>query len=151
MYKVFDSRDREALQNPDNGALGVGGTGTKSYTPRRRYAMSDHEKYEQVGKLAEEVGHLKGKLNQVNEKLTRAYWAYQRMAQSQSPNNWDVTGETLLVPSNVGGGYNPGGPADLNALLDARELTAILQERKTLQAELDKASERLRGLAPNLL
>jgi hypothetical protein len=34
--------------------------------------MSEHEKQQQIGKLAEEVSHVKGQLNQLNEKLHRA-------------------------------------------------------------------------------
>lgn len=122
----------------------------EAYTPRRRYVMSEKEKYEQVGKLAEEVGHLKGKINELNERLMRAFQAYTRMTQSQGPNAWSVNGDNLQIPTNMGG-YNPNSPVDFGALLDARELKAILQERQTLQAELNKATERLKGLAPNLL
>jgi hypothetical protein len=121
----------------------------KSYTPPGRYVMSEHEKYEQVGRLAEEVGHLKGKLNEINEKLMRAFDAYSRMAQSQTPQNWSVQQDALSVVA-VSPSYGAQ-PADLSALMNQRELVAILQERQTLTLELQKATDRLKGLAPNLL
>lgn len=42
------------------------------------YCMSEHEKFEQVGLLAEEYSKLKGELNHVDEKMARTQRAYPR-------------------------------------------------------------------------
>jgi len=44
------------------------------------FCMSEHEKYEQVGRLAEEYSEVKGKLNHIQEKLMRSQQVYQQLA-----------------------------------------------------------------------
>jgi len=78
-----------------------------------------------VGRVAEEVSHLKGELNHINEKLQRAYAAYSRMTQGQNVQNWSVQNGKLVVP---GAPYNQP-PADLDALLDAHQLKEILEKK----------------------
>lgn len=108
--------------------------------------MSDQEKYEQVGKLAEEVSRFRGELNHTNEKLLRAYGAYQRMGQSQGPNTWTVQNGKIEVTAP----YTQPQPADLLGLLSAHELTEILEHRQKLTGEMNAVLERLKKLAPNL-
>ena len=111
--------------------------------------MSDDEKLEQIGRLAKEVGHLKGEINHVNEKLSRAFFAYNRMSQSPMTNNWNVSDGQLNIPSQSGQ-YQPQG-AELDGLLNKHQLIEVLEHRQKLASELDEKSQRLKGLAPNLL
>jgi hypothetical protein len=110
--------------------------------------MSEHEKYEQVGRLAEEVSRLKGELNQITEKLNRAFFAYNRMTQSGMINNWSTINGQLNIPH---GGQYPSNGAELEALLNKHQLVEVLEHKQRLTSELNAAAERLKGLAPHLL
>jgi hypothetical protein len=116
------------------------------YNAHGGWFMGDNEKFEQVGRLAEEVSRLKGELNHVNEKLSRAFAAYQRMVQGQSPMNWNVQRGEIIVPAP----YQQQPPADFAALLNKHELVEILEHKQKLAGELSAATERLKGLAPHL-
>jgi hypothetical protein len=115
------------------------------YTAHGGFYMSEHEKFEQVGRLAEEVSRLKGELNHVNEKLGRAYSAYQQMTQS-IPNMWNVVNGSVIVPTP----QRPQSNVDADALLNKHQLIEILEHRQKLTSELTGALERLKGLAPHL-
>jgi hypothetical protein len=121
--------------------------GQAEYTVHRGYVMSEHEKYEQVGRLAEEVGKLKGELNHVNEKLARASTAYNRLGQSTGGwTGWSVNNKTLLIPApSYGGPMN-----DFSGLLNEHQLIEVLEHKQKLTVELNTATERLKGLAPHL-
>lgn len=108
--------------------------------------MSEHEKFEQVGRLTEEVSQLKGQLNQINEKLLRAYSAYMRLGQSNGPNNWTLEQGEIKAPSSQPGSK----PPDFSALLNHRELIEVLEHRKKVIDELKVATERLTKLAPHI-
>lgn len=110
--------------------------------------MSDHEKYEQVGRVAEEVSHLKGELNHINEKLNRAFQAYLRMTQGQMPGNWSAHDGKIIVQMTA---YQSGQMAEPEWLLGFHELREVLEKRQKLTGELQSATDRLRGLAPHLL
>lgn len=118
--------------------------------------MSDQEKYEQVGRLAEEVSKLRGDLNHVNEKLNRAFFAYSKMGNSSNPANWTLKGDgqnqsiQLVVTTNYSNSQQIQN-ADLSALLNQHEIIKLLEQRDKLTKELNSTTERLRGLAPNLL
>ena len=107
--------------------------------------MSEHEKFEQVGRLAEEVNRLKGELAHLNEKTTRAFSIYQRMSQTQ-PQLWTASGGQLQIPQTSTGMKN----TDFDALLNKHELIQVLEHREKLKKELASATERLHGLAPHL-
>ena len=111
------------------------------------FCMTEHEKYEQVGRLAEEVSHLKGELNHINEKLNQAYYAYQAMVQGQNFNAWSVKDGKLIIPMRQP--QMP--PVNLEALLSTRELVDVLEKKQHLTTELEATSKRLRDLAPHLL
>lgn len=110
--------------------------------------MSEHEKLEQIGRLAEEVSRIKGELNQVSEKINRASAAYIRLAQSPMAVNWSVqNGQLHIPPAN----QYPAQNADFDALLNKHQLIEVIEHRQRLTQELNAASQRLRGLAPHLL
>ncbi len=116
---------------------------------RNIFCMSDNEKFEQVGRLAEEVSRLKGELNHINEKLTRAFFAYQFLTQGQSPGNWRVDNGKVVAPA---AGRNQSQPLpQLEALLNEHELIEVIEKRQKLTLELQGATDRLKGLAPHLL
>ena len=110
--------------------------------------MSEQEKFEQVGRLAEEVSRLKGEINHINEKLFKVFSAAQRLAQSTGPNYWSVSGDTLIIPTNTNYGNQT---TDFSGLISKHELIEVLEHKQKLTAELSTATERLRGLAPHLL
>jgi hypothetical protein len=113
------------------------------------FCMTEHEKLQQIGGVAEEVSELKAGLNHITEKLTRAFTAYQLLTQGQSPNNWRVEGGKVIVPSMAG--RAPGQPTQLEALLNEHELIEVLEKRQRITEELNAATARLRGLVPHLL
>jgi chemotaxis protein histidine kinase CheA len=109
--------------------------------------MSEHEKLEQVGRLTEEVSHLRGQLNQINEKLARAYGGYMRLGQSTGPNYWTLEQGEIKAPSS----QHPGNkPPDFTGLLSHHDLIEVLEHRKKLTDELKEASDRLTKLAPHI-
>ena len=109
--------------------------------------MSEHEKREQIGHLAEEVSNLKGQINHISEKLQRTSFAYMRMSNSQGPHTWSFQNGALQIPSSAQSGVQN---ADLAALLNKAELTEILEHKHKLTTELNEKLERLKGLAPHL-
>jgi hypothetical protein len=120
------------------------------YDARGGWHMTEHEKFEQVGRLAEEVSRLKGEVNHINEKLTHAFQAYQVMIQGSNPANWKVENGKLIVSPQPG---RPIGQPSVNlgALLGEHELIEVLEKRQNLTTELNHATTRLRSLAPHLL
>jgi hypothetical protein len=113
--------------------------------------MSEHEKYEQVGRLAEEVSHAKGKLAHVNEKLNRAQLSYAYAGHQQVFPLLKTNGGSLVVPNvqNFRPGTQP--PNTLEGLLSHHELIQVLEEKERLTAELAGLTARLKELAPHLL
>lgn len=122
-------------------------TGQAEYTVRRGYVMSEHEKFEQVGRLAEEVSHIKGDLNQIIEKLQRAFLAYVRLSQSGSFQNWKALDGKLHIPAT---NQYPQQNTDFGGLLNEHQLIEVLEHKQKLERELNAALERLKGLAPHL-
>jgi len=111
--------------------------------------MSEHEKYEQVGRLAEEVSEVKGKLAHVNEKLTRAQADYQFLANLNVFQQLKVQDGQLIVPNAPTSGQ--GQPRTLNGLLSTHDLMRVLEERDRLTGEFNALAARLKTLAPHLL
>lgn len=111
------------------------------------FCMTEHEKREQIGMLAEEVSRIKGELNHINEKLTKALAAYQAMAGPRNINNWVVQNDKVVVVPQA----QPSPNIDLGALLNVHELKEVLEHKEHLTSELKIATDRLRGLAPHLL
>jgi hypothetical protein len=109
------------------------------------FCMSEQEKYEQVGRLAEEYSHLRGQLNHVSEKLSRAHAAYQFAAASFQ--------NLRLIDGKIAGPSNPQqrGTPDLSDLCNFQQLTELFEERDKLNRELADKSTRLKALAPHLL
>jgi hypothetical protein len=107
--------------------------------------MSEQEKREQIGKLAEEYSEVKGKLIQLGEKLSKAHSDYQLLGQAQNFNNLRVDGEKLVFQA------APSSQRALENLLNSSQLIELLTERDRLNGELKEISERLKALAPHLL
>jgi hypothetical protein len=116
---------------------------------RKMYCMSEHEKYEQVGRLAEEYSELKGHLAHVQEKLSLAQQDY--VAASQGPQG--VTGLRVMNGKLVAGPSPQSGnrQRDLEHLLNSHQLIEVLEERNRLQKEIAEKAARLKALAPHLL
>ena len=110
------------------------------------YAMTEHEKDEQIARLVEEVSRLRGELNHINEKLNQAYLAYSAVSQGQTANSWSVKDGKLVVP--VRQPQMP--PVKLEALLNYHQLVEVLDGKQRLTSELSEATKRLSGLAPHL-
>lgn len=108
--------------------------------------MSEHEKYEQVGRLAEEVSHAKGKLAHVNEKLSRAQRDYFFAGNSQIFQQLAIQEGKLVTPNPHRVQPHP----TLDGLLSTHELIEVLEEKQRLTSELDGLVARLKGLAPHL-
>jgi hypothetical protein len=109
--------------------------------------MGEHEKYEQVGRLAEEVSHVKGKLGHVNEKGKRAQGDYGYAANMLVFPQLRTHGGKLIVPQ-----INPGTPVKtLEGLLNFHELTSVIEEKERLTVELGGLTAPLKELAPHLL
>ena len=109
------------------------------------FCMSEQEKYVQVGRLAEEYGHIKGKLSHVQEKLNRAGIAYTTVTQN-FPNLTVVAGR-LHKPNSP----YPSSQDALDHLLSSSELVDVLEEKNRLSKELSQAADRLKAVAPHLL
>ncbi len=109
--------------------------------------MSEHEKYEQVGRVAEEYSKVKGELNHVTEKLSRAGQAYQQVGPTTI--HLVFQGEKLFAPPLAP--YRNPGPPDYGALLNEAELKHAVHEKTRLTAELAELRGRLTSLAPHLL
>jgi len=110
--------------------------------------MSEHEKFEQVGRLAEEYSRLKGELNHVTEKINHARAAYQGTSQAMSNNAIAVGDNGVLFTRPTGYG---GPPVNLHALLGFHELEAVYVEQARLTKELEETRLRLHALAPHLV
>jgi hypothetical protein len=110
--------------------------------------MSEHEKFEQVGRLAEEYSKLKGELNHVDQKAANCHRAYQ-FAASAFP-YITVQNDQLFVNPQATRNFQPQ-VADLPALLGAHQLLELLKERDRLRAELQETGDRLKALAPHLI
>jgi hypothetical protein len=109
--------------------------------------MSEQEKREQIGKLAEEYSEVKGKLIQLGEKLSKAHSDYQLLGQAQNFNNLRIDGGKLVFQA------APSSPNQrvLDNLLNSNQLIELLTEKDRLNGELKEISERLKALAPHLL
>jgi hypothetical protein len=106
--------------------------------------MSEHEKFEQVGRLAEEYSHLKGQLNHVTEKVTRTQHAYTYIGQNFQ--SLQLVNDKLVMTNQ---GY--GSPASPDVLLGHHELLEAFRERARLTEEVNEVAGRLKALAPHLL
>jgi hypothetical protein len=113
---------------------------------RSMFCMTEHEKYEQVGRLAEEYSQLKGELNHVQEKLNRAQGAY-IFAGQQFVNLRIIEGR---LGTNQGVQQQPQ-QKSLEDLLSHHELKEAFERRDHLAREVAEKTTRLRALAPHLL
>jgi hypothetical protein len=111
--------------------------------------MSEQEKYEQVGRLAEEVSHIKGKLAHLNEKLTRAQMGYQFLGNPGMFSQLRVEDGKLALPPNYVQRNQQ--QNQLDGLLSTHELIQVLEEKERLTAEFNDVAARLKTLAPHLL
>ena len=114
------------------------------------FCMSENEKAEQIGKLAEEYSAARGHLNHVQERLTRFWSEIVPLANQQ-------IFQTLRVDDGVIK-FNPAPPyqrqtahSSLEGLLDHKQLKEVLEEKQRLAEEISKLAERLKALAPHLL
>ncbi len=116
---------------------------------RNMFCMSENEKYEQVGRLAEEYSELKGHLAHLQEKLNLAQQDYVAAAQGpQGVNGLRVMdGKLIAGPSPHTGNRQ----RDLEHLLDTHQLTELIEEKNRLLKEIAEKGERLKALAPHLL
>ena len=94
------------------------------------FCMTENEKAEQIGKLAEEYSHARGKLNHVQEKLNRMQSDMQALNNPQAFQSLRVENGEIK--------YNPF-PAQYNqpvskleGLLDHKQLFEILEEKQRL-------------------
>jgi len=105
--------------------------------------MNEHEKYEQVGRAAEEYARLKGELSRVTEKLLRLQKDYQLLGQMLG-SVYAEDGKLVLPPQ-----Y--GGTRSLDHIPGASQLAGIVAEKDRIARELGEARARLSALAPHLL
>jgi len=110
------------------------------------FCMSETEKYEQVGRLAEEYSKLRGELNHVNEKLTRTQQDYQQLSNPNTFNNLRIANGALILQLAANQLSR-----NVDGLLGADELKHFIAERDRLNKKLAEVRERLMGLAPHLL
>ena len=108
------------------------------------FCMSETEKLEQIGRLAEEYSKLKGELNHVTEKCTKAAQAYSFAAQQFQ--TFVAVGDKVMSRSQPGTQL-----AVLDSLLNQHQLVEVLNERERLTKEVKETGDRLRALAPHLL
>ena len=113
---------------------------------RNMFCMSETEKYEQVGRLAEEYSKLRGELNHVNEKLTRTQQDYQQLSNPNTFNNLRIANGALILQLAANQLSR-----NVDGLLGADELKHFIAERDRLNKKLAEVRERLMGLAPHLL
>jgi hypothetical protein len=112
------------------------------------FCMSEHEKREQIGKLAEEYSELKGKLGHVQERLLRSQQAYLMVGNQNAFANLKVQDGKLLTTGNPS---NPAMVRPVEGLLGEQQLIEILEERNKLTFELAELAVRLKALTPHLL
>lgn len=110
------------------------------------FCMTEQEKYEQVGRLAEEYSHLKGQLNHVSEKISRAHAAFNFAGQNFA--NLRIM-DGRLTTANAP--QYPQGQKSLEDLLSYHELAEALKHRDELAREVTEKATSLRALAPHLL
>jgi len=108
--------------------------------------MSDDEKFAQIGRAAEDYSSLKGQVNQVRERIGHALSDYQLVVQVFQ--NLRAESGKLVFPHAAHMGNQP---RSLDGLLNASELTELLNEQERLSNELNTAAVKLRGLTPNIL
>jgi hypothetical protein len=111
--------------------------------------MTEHENAEQIGRLAEEYSHTRGKLNHVSEKLNHFYISCQAIGNQQVFQILRVENGKLLFNSPPG--YPPNQVKNLEGLLNHSQLIEVIEEKQRLANELESLAERLRALAPHLL
>lgn len=108
--------------------------------------MSENEKLEQIGRLAEEYSHLKGQLNHVVEKLNHAQACYQVLSNPGTFQGLRAQNGKLIIPQQYG---VP--PKDMGGLLNHSQLVEVLEEKERLSKEIQAVTERLRAVAPHLV
>jgi hypothetical protein len=96
------------------------------------FCMSEHEKREQIGLLAEEYSEAKGKLNHIQERMNRGQHAYSLLSNPATFNSLQVVDGVIrvAVPS------NPRSQQPVEGLLGHHELVELLEERARLTSEL---------------
>lgn len=110
------------------------------------FVMSEQEKYEQVGRLAEEYSQLKGELNHVNEKVAQARAAYQVVSNAFASDAIKVhDGKLYNAPR---GAIIQRNTPEITGMLSTRELIEALEHVDRVNEELQEKAQRLRSLAP---
>jgi hypothetical protein len=109
------------------------------------FCMTEHEKDQQIGKLAEEYSDARGKLNHVTEKLARFQSACQIIVNPQSFQSLRVEEGKLVFNKPP---TQPTG--NLDGLLDHSQLKEVIEEKQRLAGEVQRLRQRLVGLTPHL-
>jgi hypothetical protein len=108
--------------------------------------MSEHEKRDQIGHLAEECSHVRGKLNHIMEKLNRVQAACNLLNAPQVFQNLRAHEGRLQInqPQYQQQWQN------IEGLIGYKELVELVQEKQHLTHELETLKQRLQNLAPHL-
>ena len=112
--------------------------------------MTENEKAEQIGRLAEEYSRVRGKLNHIIEKLNHLQSLYSILSNPQTFQSLRIENGKLLLTPNPAFPYGQQAP-NLDGLLDHPQLLEIVEEECNLTKELESLTGRLKALAPHLL
>jgi hypothetical protein len=110
------------------------------------FPMCEDNKIEELGKAAEEYSNIRGKLNQVHAKLTKALSDYQLATQVFQ--TLEAENGKLVFQHSAHLGSQP---RTLDELLNASQLAELIAERSRLSSELDATTKKVRILAPHLI
>ncbi len=108
------------------------------------YIMSDAEKLEQIGRLAEEYSRLNGEFAHLNERLMQAKNACTLF--TQGFNGLIVQDGKLISPTG-----RLGAATEITGLLNIHETVETMMARDRLKNELQALKDRIKKIAPNLL
>jgi len=111
------------------------------------FCMTENEKAEQIGKLAEHYSHLRGELNHVIQKLNNTQTAYQALGNPMAFQSLRVENGKIFYTSQQYGQPVP----SIDGLLAHQQLKEIIEEKQRLTKELEVIGQQLKALAPHLL
>ena len=103
--------------------------------------MSENQEPHQIGRLAEDYARLKDEVYRVEERVERARRAFQMAAISFADIVVHEDRLTLASSDELGASAS----ANLQNLMNSRELIELFQERSRLHSELDEIRGKLRG------
>jgi len=109
------------------------------------FCMSEHEKREQIGELAEKYSHLKGELNHLQERLNRAQVQCGILGNRSNFEAMWINNGNLYTRS------QQASQVLVDGLLNAHELKQCIEEKQRMAAELNDLKQRITALAPHLL